>query len=303
MNKRVLLTLAASIIISACDYNPQNEATAKPDQTAASPENTAPAENIIMLVCDNGYAIKANYHTPDEDGIMSKLSLEINKDAKIQKLDMIPAVAASGAKFETLDQKTSFWEHNGEFTLAIDDKDLSVCKESRKEEEFSTQTGKLFIVKEDNTASASLSKITVTGKGFTDNDISIELNDKDPISSMFLEDLNQDGFEELYITTTSVGTGSYGTVYGFASNKDQSISQIILPPVTEVDLKKGANFEGYQGSDDFYADNNQLIREFPIYMEKDSKDSPTGGRKVVYYTLQASEPTWQLNIVKSEKTE
>ncbi|MEQ1528983.1 MAG: MliC family protein [Methylococcales bacterium] len=302
---RLLLTLTIALLLVSCEDNSENSpATNQELPTLPVTEvNPVPAENKLALVCDNGYAITANYHSPDAEGLMTKLSLEISKEGKTEKLDMVPAIAASGAKFETPDQKTSFWEHHDEFTLAINDQDVSVCKESRKQEELSTQSGKTFIVREDNTESASLSHITVIAKGFAAKDLVMELTDKDPISSSFLADINQDGFEELYIVTTSAAADNLGNVYGFASNNDKTISVITQPKISENDLKKGGHFYGYRGSDDFYADENALVRDFPVYQEKDSTDNPTGGRKLVYYHLKAGEPDWQLVIIKSDSVE
>jgi len=302
MQKRALIVLVSSLFLASCTDDVENTSEANQEQVseATVDPSAEPAENKVALVCDNGYAIEANYYSPDADGIMSKLTLVVTKADKTDKFELIPAVAASGAKFETPDQKISFWESLEEFTLAIDDQDVSVCKEASKEEDYSTQSGKTFIVKEDNSQSANLSKITITGKGFTDTDIAINLGEKDPVSSTFLADINQDGFEELYIATTSAGADNAGNIYGFASNNDKSISPILLPPLTEADRQKGGLFEGYQGSDDFYADNNMLVRDFPVYQEKDDQANPTGGRRLVYYTLIAAEPIWQLKVVKSE---
>jgi heat shock protein HslJ len=53
------------------------------------------------------------------------------------------------------------------------------------------------------------------------------------------------GFDEIYIVTTAAGSGSYGTMLGFASNKDKSLSMIHFPDVREGD----ETFEGYMGHD------------------------------------------------------
>ncbi|MCD2450020.1 MliC family protein [Methylicorpusculum oleiharenae] len=85
-----------------------------------------------MLVCDNGYDISAIYYAPNSEGILLKLSLKISKAGKTDAVEMIPAIAASGAKFETPDGQLSFWEHQGEFTLGKGDKNVSVCRQAAK---------------------------------------------------------------------------------------------------------------------------------------------------------------------------
>jgi hypothetical protein len=69
--------------------------------------------------------------------------------------------------------------------------------------------------------------------------------DRDPISDVFTADLDGNGFDEIYIVTTAAGSGSYGTILGFASNKDKSLSMIHFPEVREGD----ETFEGYMGHD------------------------------------------------------
>jgi hypothetical protein len=304
MYTRTLLAIAISLALPACQENPEpNQASASRGQSPGSPASTPEKTNKLVLSCDNAYDIKAVYHSPDADGILSKLSLEITKDGKTEKLEMVPAIAASGAKFETEDQSQSFWEHQDEFTLTKGDTDLSVCQEPVKEREFTTRSGKSFIVREDNTEAASLSKITVSTKGFSDGDKTIELGEKDPIVDIFLADLDQDGFEELYIATKSAGSGSYENLYGYASNHDQNITEISLPEISDQDDKPGGHYEGYMGGDNFYVEKNILIREFPIYLESDNNAEPTGKTKRVYYTLTPNDKTWLLVATKSEQVE
>ena len=104
----------------------------KAQEHAVVRSETRPAENRLVLVCDNGYDISAIYYEPDSEGILSKLSLKISKAGKTDAVEMIPAIAASGAKFETPDGQLSFWEHQGEFTLGKGDKNVSVCRQAAK---------------------------------------------------------------------------------------------------------------------------------------------------------------------------
>jgi heat shock protein HslJ len=87
--------------------------------------------------------------------------------------------------------------------------------------------------------------------------------DRDPISDVFTADLDGNGFDEIYIITTAAGSGSYGTILGFASNKDKSLSMIHFPDVREGD----ETFEGYMGHDTFTIEGRKLVRIFPIYNE------------------------------------
>ncbi|MCF6183418.1 MAG: hypothetical protein L3J56_02120, partial [Bacteroidales bacterium] len=132
--------------------------------------------------------------------------------------------------------------------------------------EFKTKTRKTIVVNENHKDSESLTSITIQTDEF-ENDDTFTLNNIDPISFMKLADLNQDGFEELYIVTQSAGSGSYLNVIGYSSNRDKSISPIYFPELTDSDFDKGAIFEGYMGHDSFFIQENKLVRKFPIYLE------------------------------------
>ncbi len=159
--------------------------------------------------------------------------------------------------------------------------------------ELKTKTGKIFIVKEDK-SSASLSKVTITPKGFEHSKEVIQMEESDPVSNVFIADVNNDGFDELYIVTTGVGSGSYGTIYGFSSNSDKSVTDIYVPEITGKQLEN--EFKGYMGHDNIYLSNNKLYRKFPIYKKDDSNANPTGGEKILEYDLKQGEASWILEI-------
>ncbi|MEI6092541.1 MAG: MliC family protein [bacterium] len=86
----------------------------------------------LTLTCSNGYKITAKYHTPDENGVLSKVSLKVSKDNINNPYEMDSVIAASGAKFETSDEKYFFWEHQGTFVFGIDEENsLAECFEKK----------------------------------------------------------------------------------------------------------------------------------------------------------------------------
>ena len=161
--------------------------------------------------------------------------------------------------------------------------------------EYKTKTGKTIIIAESHPVGQSLSTIEISSRDFAHKFMEI-YEDRDPISDVFLADLDGNGFDEIYIITTSAGSGSYGTLLGFASNKDKSLSMINFPEIQEGDR----NFEGYMGHDTFRIENQKLVRIFPIYSEDDSNNNPTGGLRRLVYGLYPGEAMWQLKIEKSE---
>ena len=156
---------------------------------------------------------------------------------------------------------------------------------------YKTKTGKTIIVIETHPIGQSLSTIEISTNDFEHNHHEIYKN-VDPISDIHIADLDNNGFDEIYIITTSAGSGSYGNVLGFASNKDKSISMINFP-----EIQKGEQaFEGYMGHDIFSIEDNKLVRIFPLYKKNDINQHPTGGRRKLLYGLYPGEAMWQLKI-------
>lgn len=85
----------------------------------------------LHLSCNNSYEITATYHTPDETGVLSKVSLTIQEKSKQNSYEMNSVISASGAKFETSDQKYFFWEHQGTFIFGEEDNTLAECSEKK----------------------------------------------------------------------------------------------------------------------------------------------------------------------------
>lgn len=177
---------------------------------------------------------------------------------------------------------------------------LTFCSYTRdnpphSSKEYKTKTGKTVIITETHPTGQSLSTIEISTKDFEHNRPEIVEN-VNPISDIFLADLDNNGFDEIYIITTSAGSGSYGAVLGFASNKDKSLSMINFPDP----LKEDKTFEGYMGHDVFTIEDQKLVRTFPIYNEDDTNQNPTGGKRKVVYGLYPGEAMWQLKIERSE---
>lgn len=160
--------------------------------------------------------------------------------------------------------------------------------------EYETRSGKSLLIEERHPVGQSLSDISITSTGFAHN-LSEVFTDRDPIKSVYVADLDSNGFDEFYIVTVSSGSGSYGNVMGFASNKDKSLSMIYLPEIQEGDEL----FTGYMGHDGFRITDNKLVRSFPVYQPSDTNNNPTGGTRQLTYELFPGEAGWQLRIIDS----
>jgi hypothetical protein len=160
---------------------------------------------------------------------------------------------------------------------------------------YRTKTGKTIVVSQTHPAGRSLATIEVRTEGFEHNFGEV-FEDRDPISDVFVADLDGNGFDEIFIVTTAAGSGSYGSVLGFSSNKDKSLSMIHLPEIREED----AHFDGYMGHDTFTIESRKLVRRFPVYNQGDTNVKPTGGRRKLVYGLVPGEAGWQLRVEQAE---
>lgn len=158
-----------------------------------------------------------------------------------------------------------------------------------------TSTGKsiaLFTHKKSN----SLTDFKIVASEFSNTQDTLTIEDADPLQDVWVKDLDQNGYDELYLITTSAGSGSYATIYGYGSNKDLSMTPIYVPEISEKDLLSDGTFFGYMGHDSIYTDNNRVYRKYPVYKDGDPNCCPTGGKKIVSYQLKAGEAGWILEI-------
>ncbi len=160
--------------------------------------------------------------------------------------------------------------------------------------EYVTRSGKSLLIEESHPIGQSLSDISLKSVGF-EHELTELFNNRDPIKSVHVADLDANGFDEFFIITVSSGSGSYGNVIAFASNRDKSLSVIYFPEIQERDEL----FTGYMGHDAFGISNNKLLRSFPIYQPSDTNNNPTGGTRRLAYSLFAGEAGWQLKITDS----
>jgi len=160
-----------------------------------------------------------------------------------------------------------------------------------------TETGKSIKIVVDKIGSSN-NDIQVIPLDFEYTKDTFPLAGVDPLQHVWVEDLDQNGYDEIYLITASSGSGSYSKIYGFASNKDLSMTPIYLPEIYEEDLKPEGNYYGYMGHDSIYVDDQTLYRKYPVYLEGDKNCCPSGGDKILSYQLKPGEASWQLELVK-----
>lgn len=132
--------------------------------------------------------------------------------------------------------------------------------------------------------------MTLEVEGPTGTLASLAIEAVGTIAGAEVADLDANGYPEIYIYVSSAGSGSYGSLIAYASNRNLSFSEIYLPPLSnEPELA-----EGYLGHDEFAVGEGALLRRFPVYREGDTNASPSGGIRQIQYELVAGEAGWAL---------
>lgn len=288
MKKSVLYLFACGVFaFVACNNSNSN----KQSTSVAEVLNT----DTVNLTCD-GEQGPVKLVFLGEQGDYERVTLFMDSS----EVELLADSSAAGFRFTSKEKGMSLLSQNGQYTLYKDTSVLFSCFSGQTGREFKTATGVVFVVEETHPNGASTSNIRVTSRGLKEAEADWSYTDADPIKDAFLADLNNDGFEELYIITEVAGSGGYAGIIGVASNGDKSSSMITVPELTEEDMKAGKTFEGYQGHDKVYIENKQLVREFPIYKTGDNNATPTGGTRKVNYTLNKGETSWILAVAPAK---
>jgi len=144
------------------------------------------------------------------------------------------------------------------------------------------------------TNEGSLNQLTITPSGLSGTNPVIKQEIDGSVTGAEVADLNADGFPEIYVYVNAAGSGSYGSLVAYASNRNKSITPIYMSKLS--DDKKLS--EGYMGHDEFTIIESSLGRRFPVYKKDDSNAKPTGGMRQLTYKLVAGEAGWILKVKK-----
>jgi len=140
----------------------------------------------------------------------------------------------------------------------------------------------------------SVNRLRIAPKGLKGRNAVIEREIDGTVTMAEVADLNSDGSPEIYVYVTSAGSGSYGSLIAYGSNKRRSLTQIYLPPLQD-DTKAA---KGYMGHDEFRVVESTLVRRFPVYRAGDTNAQPTGGTRQIQYKLKAGEAGWVLRPMR-----
>lgn len=143
---------------------------------------------------------------------------------------------------------------------------------------------------------ASAGEITVTATGAEMASEPIVEKFEGTIVDAEVEDLDANGFPEVYIYATNNDEKKSGKLIAFASNNGKSITPISVPGLDQVE---GA-LKGYRGGDEFRVVENRIVQRWSVYKEGDADGRPSGGTKQVQWKLEPGEATWTLVVDKVE---
>lgn len=115
------------------------------------------------------------------------------------------------------------------------------------------------------------------------------------ISSVQVDDLNNDGEADLILFIYSDSAAIHGTALALISDGTKSIYPCALPdPALDGKIN-----EGYKGYDQFTLLEGTVLLKFPVFQPND-KDKPTGGNRVVQYTFVRNESGgYKFNIART----
>lgn len=135
---------------------------------------------------------------------------------------------------------------------------------------------------------SSLDTLMIAPSGFEIVNDTTNLPIDGHLTAAFMGDINQDDYTEFYLVATSAGSGSYATLYAYASYRNKSFGPIYYP---ELDT---ALLIGYMGHDEYVIENNKLLRKFPVYLDGDTNAQPSGGERVIEFELIRGEASFIL---------
>ncbi|MFM7275264.1 MAG: PliI family lysozyme inhibitor of I-type lysozyme, partial [Gammaproteobacteria bacterium] len=143
---------------------------------------------------------------------------------------------------------------------------------------------------------SSIGTLEITHTGLVPGPATIRREIDGIVSGAEVADLDADGRPELYVYTTSAGSGSYGDLVGYAVTAGSGLADIRLAEPTEQQMRDW----GYRGHDRFRVEGQRLLRSFPVYRPDDANAAPGGGSRELRYRLAADAAAHMLLPVGSD---
>jgi len=167
--------------------------------------------------------------------------------------------------------------------------------------ELKTPSGMSWLVKESPMMDSSLVNVSVEVRGLSVDSVTFDFGEIDPVTAVRQDDLDKNGFAELYIVTQSTGSELYGTIYGLYLHNDSSISMISYEGANPYTMKEGEPYADYQGHDNFVFQDGLLTNTFSVGKTDDTNPQATGVERKVSYELVKGEASVVLRPVRPSR--
>lgn len=148
--------------------------------------------------------------------------------------------------------------------------------------------------------SSSMAQIHVQGIGFQQANQTLCFDKVSPFESALVADIDNNGFEELYVITRSTGKKKQAGIYGIVSVGGVKYKPIYIP---EFDTSNGSSFsylDGYKGNDSIYIKDKTLKRIFPVALFDSLANCERNGFREITYKLVEFENSFSLQVSNVE---
>jgi hypothetical protein len=113
------------------------------------------------------------------------------------------------------------------------------------------------------------------------------------ISDAVVMDMDNDQLPELLLFLQSPGSGSYGSIMAYTVTKQNKLEKVMVPSI-EQDAVLGKQYMGHDRYET--AKGRFLVHYFPMYQNGDANCCPTGGTKMIQYSLEQARAAKRLRI-------
>lgn len=146
--------------------------------------------------------------------------------------------------------------------------------------------------------SSSVAQIHVRGIGFQQANNTFCFDNVAPFESALVADIDNNGFEELYVITRSIGENKQAKIYGISSVGGVKYKTIYNPEFDAANHPTFSHLEGYKGHDSIFIKNKTLMRIFPVTLFDSIERCDKKEFRGITYKLVEYDNSYSLQVAK-----
>jgi hypothetical protein len=146
--------------------------------------------------------------------------------------------------------------------------------------------------------SRSVAQIHVQGIGFQQTNQTLCFNNVAPFESALVADIDNNGFEELYVITRSTGENKQARIYGISSVGGVKYKTIYIPDFDAANSATLVHLEGYKGNDSIFIKDKTLKRIFPVTFFDSVENCDRKVFREISYKLVEYDNSYSLQVAK-----